>query len=273
MRGDDRVRPLLLLCLALPALAAPRFADAVKKFPLVAPPLSVTVPGPLKTKLTNADLKALGLDGDELLADFQRKPQKGEQRTLWAHARVQRSGHQVLFLRLDVELAKHVRQQTLLYAFDERGTFLGRWLFHEQSTLDGVVTTNASTLTPAGALGRVSKVVRPQAEPGLTEDCVVTSEQRGKLTAAGGLELLPTFWTARSGAYVDPKTGEELRVLVKRVFFRAKGDAPFVELIGDGNSMRLPDQLEPWRFTWNDRRSEVSAQNPAGALQLFVRVW
>jgi hypothetical protein len=44
-------------------------------------------------------------------------------------------------------------------------------------------------------------------------------------------------------------------------------------LVGDGNTVRLGDDPRPWLLTWNDRRSEITAQTPSGDVQRFVRQW
>jgi hypothetical protein len=265
--------------------AKPSFDDVAKKFPLASLPIDLTTaphPDPVApnvvaprgfdpadagrgsspVKLSAADVKALGLENDDLLAAW-----KKEKKSLFAHARIQRTGHQLLLVRLELP----PKQETYLFSFGERGVYLGGIVLHAQSTAPGVVATGASTITAAGAIARVVKVVREQNEAPLPGEFIVTSEQRGKVTSKGSFELMPPFWTSRTGSY---RAGDdELRVFDKRVFRKRKGADTFVEMIGDGTNMRMPDELKTWRLIWNERRSEISALSPDGDQVMFTRAW
>lgn len=245
--------------------AKPTFESVVKKFPVQTLPfdmashLDASDAGVVTAvKLTAVDVKALGIENDALL--------KGK-KSLIAHARVQRTGHELLFIRFE----QKNQAETYLFSFSDTHAYLGAMVFHAQSTDGDVVTTNVSTITQAGALARVTKITRPQQDVGLPPECIVTAEQRGKVTSKGALELMPPFWSSRSGSYL--RGTEELRVFIKRVFYRAKQDEPFVEMIGDGTNMRLPSEVPTWTLIWNERRSEISALTPSGDQKMFVRAW
>lgn len=263
----------VLLLSSLPALAKPSFNDVAKKFPELSLPLTLKEPLELKQKLTPQDLAALGLAGQELLGDLNVPASKKEKRALWAVGRLARATFTLYLLCVDRELAPATSRRMVLFSLGAKNELVGAAELLVEATDEARVRSGITTLDAAGGIARSLKDVRKTSELGLPAELAVTSEQRVRVTSSGAFEVSPTTWTARTGAYVDERSGEELRVEVRRVFFRARVGEAFVEMTGDGNTMRLGADQRPWVLTWNDRRSEISVQNPAGEVQRFVRAW
>ncbi len=272
-------RSALCLLLATTALAKkPTFEDVLKKFPVSTLPVTIKAPAELKSKLTPADLEALGLlkDTSPQLATLRAaktRAGEGETKALWAVATIQRTGYRLLLLRSDVEMPMANGKETFLLSFDDKHALLGALSFHLDSASEAGTETDLSTLDQSGVISRLIKITLPMHEEGLPGDLKITSEQRAKLTSAGVLEVMPPAFSTRSGAYLDPKSKEELRVFDKRVFYRANASTPFQELEGDGNTMRFKGAPRPYLLTWNDRRSAISCETPDGRVQLFTRQW
>ena len=270
-------RLALCLLLATTALAKkPTFDEVLKKFPVSTLPLTIKEATAQKIKLTAADLEALGVlkDTSTSLADLRAaKTPAGldETKALWAIATIQRTGYRLVLIRSDFEQQMANGKQTFLLSFDDKNTLLGGLSFHAEHESEAGSQTNLSTLDRAGVISRLIKTTTPMQEEGLPEELKITSEQRAKLTSTGALEVMPAAFSTRSGSYLDRKSKEVLRVFDKRVFYRANGAKPFQELEGDGNTVRFKGSPKPYILTWNDRRSDISAQNPDGTVQLFTR--
>jgi hypothetical protein len=272
--------PLVIAALVVVSLGAkPTFQDVLKKFPDATMPLTIKTPGEQKTKLTAADVDALGFlkDDSALLASlrsWKKKADKGETKALLPIGRIVRTGHQLLLIRYDDDLPMMSAKETFLLSYNDKNELLGWVAFHRESSSEAGGATNLSTLDQAGMISRMIKATTPMMEEGLPPELVVTSEQRARVTATGALEVMAPAWSTRTGAYIDRKTKEELRVFDKRVFYRGNDSKPFQELEGDGNTVRFKDSpSKPYVLTWNDRRSAISCQNPGGDVQLFTREW
>lgn len=269
------------LCLLLATTASakkPTFDDVLKKFPAATLPITLKEAGAQATKLTAADLEALGILKDTSpqlasLRDAKKPPGEDETKALWAVGAIQRTGYRLVLIRYDFEQPMANGKLTFLLSFDDKHTLLGGLTCHVESGSEAGGETDVSTLNQAGAISRLITETVPMHEEGLPEELKITSEQRAKLTSTGALEVMPAAYSTRSGAYRDPKSKEELRVFEKRVFYRAKDTKPFQELEGDGNTMRFKGSPKPYILTWNDRRDAISCQNPDGSVQLFAREW
>jgi hypothetical protein len=269
---------LLVLALSLAVGAKPTFQDVLKKFPLATLPLTIKGPVEQKTKLTAADADALGFLKDDSalltsLRSWKKKPDQDEKKALWPIGQIQRTGHQLLLVRYDDDLPMMSAKETFLLSYNDKGELLGGVTFHVESSGEGGGATNLSTVDQAGVISRLIKTTIPMMEEGLPPELVVASEQRGKITSTGTLEVMAPTWSTRTGSYIDRKSKEELRVFDKRVFYRASDSKPFQELEGDGSTMRFKGSPKPYLLTWNDRRSAISCQNPGGEVQLFTREW
>lgn len=279
MSARMRFSAVFLSLLASTALAAkPTFQDVLKKFPVTTLPLTLKDAAEQKTKLTAADVDALGFLQDSspqlaALRAWKKKPDQGQKKALRPIASVQRTGYQLLLLRYDDELPMRSGKETFLLSYSARGELRGGLTFHQELSSEAGGATELSTLDQAGVISRLIKVTMPMHEEGLPEELVVTSEQRAKLTSTGALEVMAPAWSTRTGSFIDRKSKEELRVFAKRVFYRANDTRPFQELEGDGNTMRFKGSPQPWVLTWDDRRSAISCQNPDGSVQLFTREW
>jgi hypothetical protein len=271
-----RVAVLLLATTALGA--KPTFQDVLKKFPASTLPITIKDLEKRATKLTSAEADALGFLKDDspqlaTLRAWKKKPSEGEKKWLAPISSVQRNGHRLLLLRSDREFPMGSSHETFLLSYSDTGELLGGLAFHLELSTEAGGATNTSTLDQAGVISRLIKATTPMHEEGLPEELVVTSEQRAKLTSTGTLEVMAPAWSTRTGAYLDRKSREELRVFDKRVFYRANDTKPFQELEGDGNTVRFKGSPKPYVLTWNDRRSAISCQNPDGKVQLFDREW
>lgn len=270
---------VLCLLLATTALAKkPTFEAVLKKFPVSTLPITIKEAADPKTKLTVADLEALGVMKDTTAALAGLRAAKtpaglDETKVLWAVANVERTGYRVVLIRFDVGQQMFNGKQTFLLSFDDKNTLLGGLTFHAESESEAGKQTNLSTLDQAGVISRLIKTLIPMHEEGLPKELKITSEQRAKITSTGALEVMPAAFSTRSGSYLDHKSKEELRVFDKRVFYRANDTKPFQELEGDGNTMRFKGSPKPYILTWNDRRSDISCENPDGTVQLFTREW
>ena len=269
----------LCLLLATTALAKkPTFESVLKKFPVVTLPLTLKESTEQKTRLTSADLEALGVMKDTTAALAGLRAAKtpaglDEKKSLWAVATIQRTGYRLMLVRADVDQPMANGKTTFLLSFDDKNTLLGGLLFHQDTESEAGKQTNVSTLDQAGVLSRLIKTLIPMHEEGLPEELKITSEQRAKVTSTGAFEVMAAAYSSRSGSYLDHKSKEELRVFDKRVFYRANDTKPFQELEGDGNTLRFKGSPRPYILTWNDRRSDISCENPDGAVQLFTREW
>lgn len=270
-----RVAVLLLATTAFGA--RPTFQDVLKKFPGSTLPFTVKDSSAVKEKLTSADADTLGFlkDSSPQLATLRGWKRKDAEVTkaLRPIAIVQRTGYQLVFLRYDAEFQRGASSETFLLSYSDKGELLGGLTFHLAFAGEAGAATNTSTLDQAGVISRLIRASTPMHEEGLPEELVVTSEQRAKLTSTGTFEVMAPAWSTRTGAYLDHKSKEELRVFDKRVFYRGNDTRPFQELEGDGNTVRFKGSPKPWILTWNDRRSAISCQNPDGNVQLFERVW
>ncbi len=245
----------------------PSFPDVLKKFPAATLPITLKSPDEHKVKLTAAEAGALGFlqDTSDALSALRTWKEKGGKKQLWPVASIRRTNYLVLLLQYDAEANK----QTFLLTYDEKGALLGGMLFHVSNA---EVESDVSTLDQAGVLSRLITSKHQLKDEALPE-VVVLAEQRAKLTSTGALEVISRAWSRRSGRYVDHKTKEEFLVADKRVFYRADEAKPLQELKGDGNTMRLEGVEKPWQLTWNDRRSDISCENPKGDVQVFTREW
>ncbi|MDP1823149.1 MAG: hypothetical protein Q8L48_07905 [Archangium sp.] len=271
-----RVAVLLLATTALGA--RPTFQDVLKKFPASTLPITIKDLEKTSTKLNAADADALGFLKDaspqlSSLRAWKKKPGEGEKKSLAPIAAIQRTGYRLLLLRVDSEFPMGSGSETFLLSYSEQGALLGGLTFHLEFSTEAGGATNTSTLDQAGVISRLIKTSTPMHEAGLPEELVVTSEQRAKLTSAGSFEVMAPAWSTRTGAFLDHKSKEELRVFDKRVFYRGNDTKPFQELEGDGNTVRFKGSPRPYVLTWNDRRSAISCQNPDGKVQLFDREW
>lgn len=258
-------RTALVLCLvAAPAVGATPFESLLKKFPAASLPFTIEKTAETKARLTSSDVETLGFmrDGSSSLSSL--REWKARKKSLWPTASIQRGASVVLALRCD----QGARKETYLLSYSNEGRLQGGLLFHLEEP-SGV--TNISSLNQAGVISRVTKNTWPMQEHGLPPELVVTAEHRAKLTSTGMLESMPPSYWTRSGVFVDRMSKEELRVFAKRVFYRSREGEAFQELEGDGNTMRSKGSPNPYIFTWDDRRSAISCQNPAGKVQVFVR--
>lgn len=269
----------LFLLVAVPCSAAKvDFAAVLKKFPPVSLPFVINTLGEPGAKLSRDELDALGVFKTnaallEPLQAYRQKLKKGQTRAMYPVAAIVRGAQRVLALRFD-ELSKdHERRQTFLLSYDEQGALLGGLPFHVVEKGALLSETDVSNLNFIGVASRVRHVTRPLKDAGLPTELLVHCEQRAKVTSTGALEVMAPSYLTRSGAYVDPATKEELRVFDTKVFHRAGEQAPFVELEGDGKVVRFKGAEKPYLLTWDDRRSAISAQTPAGTVQVFTRVW
>lgn len=247
--------------------ARPAFQDVVKKFPVATLPITIKDPAEHKVKLTAAEAGALGFlqDTSEALSGLRAWKEKGGKKQLWPVAAIRRSKSLVLLLQYDAD----TNRQTWLLTYDDQGTLLGGMLFHMSNAGS---ESDVSTLDQAGVMSRLITSKHQLEDPALAE-VMVLAEQRAKLTSTGALEVTSRAWSRRSGRFIDRKTKEEFLVADKRVFYRPDDAKPLQELEGDGNTVRLKGSENAWQLTWNDRRSDISCQNPRGEVQLFTREW
>lgn len=252
-----------MVLVAVPAAKATPFESLVKKFPAASLPFTIDKTAQTKTKLSPADVETLGFmkDGSSSLSSL--REWKSGKKSLWPTASIQRGDSVVLALRCD----QGERKETYLLSYSKAGQLQGGLLFH----LEEPSGSNISSLNQAGVISRVTKNTWPMHDDGLPPEMVVTAEHRAKLTSTGSLEAMPPSYWTRSGIFVDHASKEELRVFTKRVFYRPRKGEPFQEMEGDGNTMRTKSSPNPYIFTWDDRRSAISCQNPAGKVQVFVR--
>ncbi|MDP2269653.1 MAG: hypothetical protein Q8N23_28170 [Archangium sp.] len=247
--------------------AKPVFQDVLKKFPAATLPITIKDLEEHKVKLTAAEAGALGFlkDSSEALSGLRAWKEKGGKKQLWPVAAIRRTRSLVLLLQYDAD----TNRQTYLLTYDDQGALLGGLLFHVSNAGS---ENDVSTLDQAGVISRLI-TAKHQLQDDALPEVVVLAEQRAKLTSTGSLEVISRAWSRRSGRYIDRKTKEEFLVSDKRVFYRPDDAKPLQELQGDGNTMRLEGSEKPWQLTWNDRRSDISAQNPRGEVQVFTREW
>ncbi len=277
--------PMVIALLVATAVlgAKPTLRDVMKKFPAQTLPITIKELTDPSVKLTAAEVEPLGFlqDTSESLSglrDWKKKSAPDVKKVLWPIAAIQRTNYQVLLLRYDEVGKASSTRSTYLLVYGDAG-LRGGMLFHVAESGEAI-ETNVSTLDQAGVVSRLITAKHPLREPVSAPDggvvpteFVVTAEQRAKLTSTGVLEVMPRAWSRRNGLYVDRKSNEEFLALDKRVFYRAEKSKPSEELEGDGNTMRLKGSTKSWVLTWNDRRSEISVQNPEGLVQVFTREW
>ena len=110
-----RLLSVATILLAATVLAAkPTFQDVLKKFPITTLPITIKHAAELKTKLTAADVDALGILKDtspqlDGLRSWKKKAEDDETKTLWPIASVQRTGYQLLVLRYDLDGRRRLR--------------------------------------------------------------------------------------------------------------------------------------------------------------------
>lgn len=276
---------VIALLIATAVLGAkPTFQDVLKKFPTQTLPITIKELTDQKVKLTATDAEPLGFlqDTSESLSglrEWKKKPAADVKKALWPIAAIQRTKYQVLFVRYDEVAKASSTRSTYLLVYDDTG-LRGGMLFHLARSGEAT-ETDVSTLDQAGVVSRLITAKHPLPQLPLAvpdagvapTELLVTAEQRAKLTSTGTLEVMARAWSRRNGLYVDAKSKEELLAMDRRVFYRADKTKPVQELEGDGNTMRIKGSDKPYILTWNDRRSEISVQNPEGLVQHFDRAW
>jgi hypothetical protein len=273
-----RIIPLLTLVLAMNSVAAkPTFQSALQKFPPAILPITIKERTEQKAKLTLAEAEALGIFRDAspqlaFLREAKLKSAANEKRVLRPLALIPRTGYQLLLLAHDFEGGLFVDRRVFLLSYDEKGVLLGGVLFHRDSGSSEGSESNVSTLDQIGVVSRLITEKHAISGNGMDEPLIVVAEDRAKLTSSGAFEVMPRAWKNRKGRYIDRKTNEEL-IVDKGVLYRANKDQPLQQLEGEGNTFRFKGAAKPYVFTWNDRRSDISCENPDGAVQVFSREW
>jgi hypothetical protein len=272
--------PALALALSLAFAAGPPFSEVVKRVKPLALPLSSTALEAPKGALTAADLKALGLAKNERgeLAEFARwlKPPErgsGEKSAARVVGAIARATHTVLVVSVEYEGPAAKVLQTYLVSYSPQGELLDALRFSTALSSEAGETDEVSTLTAEGGLGRRKTMKIPMMEAGLPEQLTVVSDQVGKLTARGTFELAPLDYRTRDGAFVDPKTKEELRVFGADVFYRGNESKPFRFLLREGDTVRFKPGGDAYALSWNEKRTVVRCNAADGSTQAFERTW
>ena len=263
--------------------AKPTFEEVVKKFPAAKLPMTIDELPTLKLELTADDIEVLGFLKDKSatlkgLRDWKEPPFSGDavapgSKHLRPIAAIQRADALMLVVRYEHLEDMFQTYWTFALSYDARGTLLGGGLLHAFNTGEAGAEENVSTLDEAGALSKSITAKIPLYDEAAGDELIVTSEQRGKLTSTGSLEVAPPKWSTRNGLFIDRKSKEELLAIDTKVFYRANNLKPLQQLEGDGKTMRFKNSPKPYVLTWNDRKSEVSCKNPDGRVQVFTREW
>lgn len=259
--------------------AAPATWESVKAhFPPITLPLtskSLPADGPA---LTPKEVLALGVKKStsvelETLRHYTTTPEPGEKHQIVPLGSLVRDSGVVLVLRYDVSFGVGNASYVVLLSMDPKGVLLDGYQFCAAVETEAGLQQDVSTFTAAGTLGRRKVITIPMHEEGLPETVVIVAEDSARLTRNGTFEATPEAFATRDGAFVDPKTHEELRAVGPDIFYRANETKPFQKLEREGDTVRFKPGGKSYQLSWDEARKVLSCLNPDGSLQRFPRTW
>jgi hypothetical protein len=178
----------------------------------------------------------------------------------------------LVVVRLDEEAAMMSVSYTFVLVRNPQGAWVDGVQLASAINSEAGELTETGLLTEGRALTRTTKSRIPMHEEGLPVELVVRAETKGVLTGSGKFELKRRV-TTTDGAFLDGKTGEEIRVFGDDVFYRGNESKPFQKLLRQKNEVRFTPDGKPYALSWSATNEALSSRGPDGKVQTFVREW